>query len=314
MFSSEVTSANIKFYLSQRNISKILIKYKQKCIMNIHQNLGKKKSNFSTTTKSSGTTSLLPRVIKPKIRKHYNIPTAIICNDLVNTFIIMKNVGAPKDMLIPLPNKIFTWDIDNFYKRRAIQDSYYLDVLRKNPKDKLEYSKTESDFRQIIIYLGDILDAIIKKNSDHVLANMKSIIENDMIYKDIVSFYGYAIPSLGNLKYRVLILDARKKALAQKLHEKLISKLEIRTDVLLSMNFKLLKVDKFLFLFVVEEPIKYRYQINTMEGLFSANGITMELAEKKIIDETFSYWEKLNTETISTEDTENIYTHQVEVI
>lgn len=204
--------------------------------MNPHQVLAKKKSNFSTVTKSSGTTSLLPKLIKPKIRKHYNVPAAIVTNDLINTFVIMKNVQAPKEVLITLPNKMFTWDIENFYKRRLIQDSYYLDVLRKKPKDKLEYSKFESDMRQLIMYLCDILDGIVRKNYEHVFEEMRSILENDNIYKDIVSFYGYALPSLGNLKYRVLILDARKKALAQKLHEKLISKLETKTDVLLSMN------------------------------------------------------------------------------
>lgn len=53
--------------------------------------------------------------------------------------------------------------------------------------------------------------------------------------------------------------------------------------------------------------------LNTVEGLFSANSITMEMAEKRITDDTFVYWEKLNAETIATEDTENIYTHQIQV-
>lgn len=207
--------------------------------MNSPHILATKKSNFSTGTKSSATTSLLPKRHSKIARRHYNIPAAIVNNELINTFVIMKNVQAPKDVLISLPNKIFTWDIENFYKRRLIHDSYYLDVLKKKPKDKLEYSKFESDMRQLIMYLLNILDGIVRKNYEHVFMDIKSIIENDIIYKDIASFYGYALPSLGNLKYRVLILDARKKALAQKLHEKLISKLEIRTDVLLSNIFLL---------------------------------------------------------------------------
>lgn len=205
--------------------------------MNIHQTLTKRKSNFSNVTRTSGTASTIQKLPRLRSRKYYNIPAAIVTNDLINTFVIMKNVQAPRDVLIPLPNKMFCWDIDNFYKRRLIRDSYYLDVLKKNPKDKLEYSKFESDVRQLIKYLTDILDGIVRKNYEHVFTNVKSILENDQIYKEIVSFYGYALPTLGNLKYRVLILDARKKALAQKLHEKLISKLETRTDVLLSMLF-----------------------------------------------------------------------------
>lgn len=201
--------------------------------MNTIPILSKKKSNFSSLTRVSGS-STLPKLPKLRTRKHYNIPAALVANDLVNTFLIMKNVHAPKDVLIPLPNKIFTWDIAAFYKRRLIQDSYYLDVLRKKPKNKLEYSKFESDMRQLIGYLSDVLDGIIRKNYEHIFQTMKSILEHDLIYKEIVSFYGYALPSLGNLKYRVLILDARKKALAQKLHEKLISKLETQTEVLLS--------------------------------------------------------------------------------
>lgn len=199
------------------------------------QTLSRKKSNFSNTTKTSNTPSSQPKLPKLKTRKHYNIPAAILINELVNTFAIMKNVQAPKDFLIPLPNKIFSWDIENFYKRRLIRDSYYLDVLKKNPRHKLEYSKFESDMRQLMKYLSDVLDGIVKKNYEHVFANVKSIIENDQIYKEIMSFYDYALPSLGNLKYRVLILDARKKALAQRTHEKLIEKLENNTDVLLSM-------------------------------------------------------------------------------
>lgn len=199
------------------------------------QTLSRKKSNFSNTTKTSGTASSQQKLLKLRPRKHYNIPASIVINELLNTFVIMKNVQAPKELLIPLPNKIFSWDIENFYKRRLIRDSYYFDVLKKNPKHKLEYSKFESDMRQLIKYLSDVLDGIVRKNYEHVFANVKSIIENDQIYKEIMSFYDYALPHLGNLKYRVLILDARKKALAQKIHDKLMSKLEINTDVLLSM-------------------------------------------------------------------------------
>lgn len=196
--------------------------------------LTKKKSNFSTVTKSSAITFLKNQ--KPKSRKHYNIPAAIMTNELINTFVIMKSVEATKDDLIPLPNKIFAWDIESFYKRRLITDSYYLDVLRKKPQMKLEISKFESDMKTLIMFLWDIIDCLMKNNYERVLSHVKSFMENEQIYNDIVSFYEYALPSLGNLKYRVLILDARKKALAQKLHEKLILKLEIATDVLLSIG------------------------------------------------------------------------------